>query len=128
MENRRNVLVRIGLLVLCAASLVACGDDDGETGAGSGAFDLAAFCAEAPDADAEVPESYVGSSDHVKDLRDLREVAPTELHDDLDLVIEHFEDDVDPSDLDSQLTENFPTGVNAAVERVIAYIDAECAS
>lgn len=112
------------LLVAFAASIPACGDDD--SGRESAATDVAAFCADAPDQSVEVPESYVGSEDHVEDLRKLRADAPAEIRDDLDLTIEHFDDAVDPSDPDSQLTENFPKGVNAAIRRIRTYIDESC--
>ncbi len=74
----------------------------------------------------ELPESYVGSAEHVEDLRQLRSQAPTELRDDLDLITTHFDNTVDPSDPDSQLTDNFPEDVNAAIARVTAYIDENC--
>lgn len=55
-----------------------------------------------------------------------REEAPAELRDDLELIIGHFEDAVGPSDPDSQLTENFPDAVTAAIGEVTAYIDTNC--
>lgn len=90
------------------------------------AADIAAFCAAAPDPAAQVSASYVGSAEHVDDLRDLRARAPVELGEDLDLVIAHFDSAVDPSVPDSQLNENFPDEVNAAIGRVTTLIAQNC--
>lgn len=111
-------------VVALTASAAACSDDDGATE--TGIPDDAAFCSDAPDSSDEVSEDYVGSAEHVEDLRRLRMEAPTELRDDLDLAITHFDEAVDPADPDSQLTENFPDPVNAALQRVTTYIGANC--
>lgn len=126
MERPHHRSLRLLVALLCAGLAIACGDDDGQTGTEEGAGDLVRFCEEAPDPAAEVPESYVGSSDHVADLRELRESAPDELRADLDLVIEHFEGSVDPADPDSQLTENFPQSVTVAITDVVTYIEDNC--
>lgn len=114
------------VLALVALTVAACGDDDAATGTEAHTNDRAAFCADAPEPSVELPESYVGSAEHVEDLRQLRSQAPTELRDDLHLITTHFDNTVDPSDPDSQLTENFPEDVNAAIARVTAYIDENC--
>lgn len=119
--------------------LTGCGDDDADpngagtvdttieaTGIEPGAGATAAFCDAAPNPSAEVAESYVGSAEHVDDLRRLRDVSPDELLDDLDAIISHFEDGVDPADPDSQLVENFPDEVNEATRRVVAFTEEHC--
>lgn len=142
MATTKLAVSRSAAAVLASAVLLlaACSDDADTDAAGSttpttAATDLAAdgleasaFCDEAPDLSAEVPESYVGSAEHVDDFRRLREVAPAALGDDLDLIIRHFDEAVDPADPDSQLMENFPDEVNEATGRVMAFIDENCAT
>ncbi|MCD9625225.1 hypothetical protein [Rhabdothermincola salaria] len=136
-------LVAVLVLVLAVSGLTACGGSDrvGDDGAsvppaseieppveGQPTTGASAFCEQAPDPAAEVPASYVGSTDHVEDLRRLRTVAPDVLGDDLDIVIRHFDESVDPSDPDSQLMENFPDEVNEASGRLVVYIEENCST
>ncbi|HEV2767363.1 MAG TPA: hypothetical protein VGV63_06635 [Acidimicrobiales bacterium] len=123
---QRRFALTFSALVTLTVSVAACGDDDAATGTEPDTTDRAAFCTDAPDPSVELAERYVGSAEHVEDLRRLRSQAPTELGDDLDLITTHFDNTVDPSDPDSQLTENFPEDVNAAIARVTAYIDENC--
>ncbi|HEV2810347.1 MAG TPA: hypothetical protein VGV93_08140 [Acidimicrobiales bacterium] len=123
---QRRLALTLFALVALTVSVAACGEDDAATGTKADATDRAAFCADAPDPSVEFPESYVGSSEHVEHLRQLRSQAPTELREDLDFITTHFGNTVDPSAPDSQLTENFPEDVNAAIARVTAYIDENC--
>lgn len=133
-------MIKVTLAALAVTLLLnACSDDDAdsnaagtadtttETAAPQGdAAAAAAFCDEAPDPSAEVAESYVGSAEHVDDLQRLRGVSPDELLDDLDAIISHFKDGVDPADPDSQLMENFPDEVNEATRRVVAFTEEHC--
>jgi hypothetical protein len=123
---QRRFALTLFALVALTMSVAGCDDDDAATGTEADTTDRAAFCADAPDPSVELPESYVGSAEHVEDLRQLRSQAPTELRDDLDLITTHFDNTVDPSDPNSQLTENFPEDVSAAIARVTAYIDENC--
>ncbi|MBW3575846.1 MAG: hypothetical protein KY450_13565 [Actinobacteria bacterium] len=123
---QRRFWLTLFTLVPLTVSAAACGNDDGATDTEADTADRAAFCADAPGPSVELRESYVGSAGHVEDLRQLRSQAPTELRDDLDLITRHFDNAVDPSDPNSQLTENFPEEVNAAIARVTAYIDENC--
>lgn len=140
MRTARRSVLELSLAALAAALLlIGCGDDDADpTAAGTaGAVTattalegdvttIATFCDAAPDPSADVAESYVGSAEQVDDLQRLREVAPDELLDDLDVIISHFEGVVDPADPDSQLTENFPDEVNEATRRVVAFTEEHC--
>lgn len=128
------------VLALAALLLTACSDDADTEGAdittpATAVTDMEAdgpeastFCDEAPDLSAEVPESYVGSAEHVDDFRRLREVAPDALGDDLDVIVRHFDEAVDPADPDSQLMESFPDEVNEATGRVMTFIEETCAA
>ncbi len=128
--------------VIVFAALAACGADDSTvradtadqpdpTGpAGSAdqpdSADLTDFCAHAPDADDEVSAEYVGSTDHVDDMQELADAAPAELGGEFDLIVRYFDDAVDPAEPESQMVENFPDEVNAAVDRVVEFIDQNC--
>lgn len=133
-------MIKVTLAALAVTLLLTgCSDDDAGTDA-AGTADTttattalegdaaatAAFCDEAPDPSAEVAESYVGSAEHLDDLQRLRAVSPDEVLDDLDAIISHFEDEVDPADPDSQLMENFPDEVNEATRRVVAFTEEHC--
>ena len=133
-------MIRMTLAALAVTLLLnACTDDDADSNS-DGAADTSAetiaregdapattaFCDEAPDPSAEVAESYVGSAEHLDDLQRLRAVSPDEVLDDLDAIISHFEDEVDPADPDSQLMENFPDEVNEATRRVVAFTEEHC--
>lgn len=120
------IAATIGALVLaaCAGDDAAGHDDD--TGHRSDTVGQAAFCELAPDPDDRVPADHVGSPEHVTDLRALRDAAPPDLVDDLELVAAHFDDGVDPADPDSQLVFNFPDDVTAAIGRITASIDEHC--
>lgn len=113
-------------LVVVATVIVACRGSGGSTD--SRADDLERFCAEAPDPAAEVPASFVGSAEHTDALRDLSALAPAELVESFDVIVEHFDKAVDPSDPDSQLVQNFPEDVNAATARVSTFIEENCDS
>lgn len=136
---KRSILRISSVALVAALAFTGCGDDDSGSNT-AGAADsatvtttlqgdeatTAAFCDEAPDPAAEVAESYVGSAEHAADLQRLRDVSPDELVEDLDLIIAHFNDRVDPADPDSQLTENFPAVVNEATGRVVAFTEEHC--
>lgn len=119
-------LYRMGISAVVVVSFsvpVACGDE--ETVQASPA-DLTAFCTKVPDADEEVPTDYVGSAEHVTDMRQLASDAPGEIRSDLDRIVRHFDDDVDPAEPESQMVENFPDEVSAAISRVTGFIDETC--
>lgn len=155
MERENTFGIRLVLVAVAAAMLLlaGCGSDDdrtanddtasvddgavdSETGETEGALaaddtepgsgDFAEFCENAPGPGEEVPQEYVGSDEHVADLRALRDQAPEEVVDDLDLIIGYFEDSVDPSDPESQMSDTFPDEVDDATGRMVAFILENC--
>lgn len=86
-----------------------------------------AFCAEMTRLSGERPERYVGSPEHIEDIEALRAVAPGELRSELDIYKDFLASGaVDPEDPDSNLTENWPPGVQAAIARIISFEEAHC--
>lgn len=143
MRQQRSFRSLWCVLAALIITVGACGDDGDDaavpatdpavttTDATEDAIDpseVAAFCAEAPNPTEEVPEGYVGSAEHVEDMRALRAVAPLDLGEDLDVIIGHFEGAVDPADPDSQIAENYPAEVNEAIDRVASFIVRHCMS
>lgn len=75
----------------------------------------------------EQPESYVGSDVHIADIRDWVEHGPVEVQDDYATYLAFLEGGgIDPADPDSNLTENFPDEVQAAIGRIMAHAEANC--
>lgn len=75
----------------------------------------------------EQPESYVGSDVHIADIRDWVEHGPVELQADYATYLAFLEGGgIDPADPDSNLTENFPAEVQAAIGRILDHAEANC--
>jgi hypothetical protein len=88
---------------------------------------LSAFCARAASLAGERPEAYVGSAEHVRDVEGLAAVAPVEIRPELEILRDFLADGgVDPANPDSNLTENWPARIQAAVSKVTEYIAAHC--
>lgn len=64
------------------------------------------------------PRPYIGSDEHVAELWALRDVVTGELADDLDAMIDHYTNRVDPADPPSQDFVNFPADVQEIALRV----------
>lgn len=119
----------VAIALTLATALAACSDDgSAEEAEEADRAQHGAFCAEAADFEEEVPEAYVGSADHVADLRRLATSAPASIRSDVDRLARHFEEDVSPDEPDSQLIENFSGDVIAAIDRVTTFIDDHCES
>lgn len=88
---------------------------------------LSAFCARAASLAGERPEAYVGSAEHVRDVEGLAAVAPAEIRAELEVFRGFLAGGgVDPANPDSNLTENWPAQVQAAMSKVKEYIAAHC--
>lgn len=92
-----------------------------------GDVDVRAYCGVADDLAGERPESYVGSSEHQADVRALAAVAPEQIRDAVDTYRGFLASGaVDPADPDSNLTENWPTDVRAAIEQIVEFNATTC--
>ena len=93
----------------------------------TGPENLSAFCARAARLAGERPEAYVGSAQHLRDVEGLVAVAPDEIRPQLETLRRFLAGGgVDPADPDSNLTENWPADVRAAVNAVADYIAGQC--
>ena len=124
----------IGVVVAWVA-LGACADDDDEaTGPDaeeSSALDEAAsvegFCAELALLDGERPESYVGSDEHISDVERLLAASPPEIQSEVERFRDFLASGAVSADApDSNLHDNWPTEVQAAVTAIADYRAGNC--
>jgi hypothetical protein len=88
---------------------------------------LSAFCTRAAALAGERPEAYVGSAEHVRDVEGLAAVAPVEIRAEIGVLRDFLANGgVDPANPDSNLTENWPARIQAAVSKITDYIAAHC--
>ena len=76
------------------------------------------YCEVYLDLPIDTPEAYVGSADHLADLDRLIATAPPSLTPALQTLRAHVASGAITSDPDTNLTENWPSEVRAAAERV----------
>lgn len=142
---RRSLVV---LATFAAFVLVACGGDDDVDAAGTTestttmvetttttttivmettlVYD-AAFCDVAASLEGEVPEAYVGSPQHVEDVRRLLAVTPEVLRPAVDTYLVFLEDGgVDPDDPSTNETDSWPPEVQDAVAAIAVGFDTRC--
>lgn len=91
--------------------------------------DNGVFCALALDLVATaMPESYIGSADHLADIESMQQVAPAELAPEFAAYATFIASGaVDPADPESNVTENWPPGVQQAISEITTFISANCA-
>lgn len=122
MHRRPRTTAALAPLLVAALALtgVACSEDD------DGGDDRQAFC-DAVHARDDVPESYVGSPEHVRDLDDVLAVAPDDIRPDVQTFRDFLaEGGISPDDPESNLVENFPPEVREATEAVRTYTEEHC--
>lgn len=125
MTQRKRSRLAVLTLAVAPLVLVACGG--GSSGDQvSSSPDQNKFCELASDLAGEVPESYVGSDEHVEDVNTLLAEASDEIRDDLTTFRNYIRSDVSPDNPDSNVVENWPVGVQGAVENIGEYIDRTC--
>lgn len=122
-------LLALGTLV----SLCGCSSDDtsspAETvvAATSGTADLSAYCEQVAALDGERPEDYVGSAEHRADVENLIAVAPEAALDPLKVFSAFLSSGaIVPDDPESNVVENWPAAVRAALGEIAAFNDATC--
>jgi len=96
------------------------------TGPTSSAENLEDFCVEAARSAEDVPQSYIGTDEHVAQLRQLATLAPATIRDELEVMAQHFQDNVDPSNPPSQFYDGFPESVKAAIGEVDRFVQEHC--
>lgn len=87
---------------------------------------LAAFCAEAERLPEEVPESWVGSADHIARLEALLAEAPEAIRPALETYSEFLSSGGVTDDPDSNLVENWPAEVDDAAVASREFIATNC--
>ena len=103
------------------------GGNDGQDGVTSeDEANLATFCDRAIPLLTPVDRDFIGSDAQVQQFRDLRAVAPEELDAIIARLIDHYDLDVSPSDLESQSFDNFPEDVQEAALRLGDEVNARC--
>ena len=103
----RGVVV-IGIVLMLFAT--GCGDSDKPEPVARSGSSTAEFCAVSERLVGDVPESYVGSADHLSDLNDLHAVAPTEVSNQLTAYRDYVASGAidSESDPDSNLIDEWP--------------------
>jgi hypothetical protein len=87
-----------------------------------GGAEPGAYCDRVAVLEGERPESYVGSSEHQADIDGLAVVAPESVRRALVTYSEFLSSGaVDPAKPDSNLTENWPTEVQTAIEQIVEF-------
>ncbi len=87
----------------------------------------AAYCAQAQAMEGERPEAYAGSAEQLADVTVLRALAPAQVAAQLDVFIDYLESGaIDASDPDSNLIESFPADVQAALNEIYSFNEANC--
>jgi hypothetical protein len=129
--RRHGVGVAAVVVVGAVSAFVAgCGSDGAhESGAAalSGGAGPDAFCVVYTGLPAEVPESYVGSAQHVAAIAALASAAPAELQPGLERVRQFLASGaVTPGDADSKLSDDWPADVRQAIEATQAYGASRC--
>ncbi len=91
--------------------------------------DNGVFCALALDLVATaMPESYIGSAEHLADIESMQRIAPAELAPEFATYATFIASGaVDPADPESNVTENWPPGVQQAISEITTFISANCA-
>lgn len=85
------------------------------------------YCERAALLDGERPEAYVGSVQHRADVDGLLAVAPEPVASALRTFAAFLASGaIDSADPDSNLTENWPADVQAAIGAIVAFNDATC--
>lgn len=86
------------------------------------------FCVQYLSLQGEVPESYVGSDEHLADIESLQSVAPEAIVDELTTFRDYIGSGAVDStnDPDSNLVENWPVDVVAATTEIVAFGDSTC--
>ena len=141
--THRPSLARLGATALAAvavaASLAACERDPSPTATVAAPVESAApdatasptldeQCAAAePLLRGSVPREYIGSDEHVAHFDAMIKVAPADLLPNLELVRDHYADDVSPANPDSQDFPNFPPPIQEAALALSAELSALCA-
>ena len=117
-------------LVLCAA-LAACGGDDDDDAGGSGGGgggSTEEFCDKARDYEEEFADADPSDEEAIDALRDLADSAPSDISDDMNGLIDLFEQMAeageDPEAL-AELSEQ-AEDMTAASERITTFMEDEC--
>lgn len=115
------------LVLLLLLGSAACGDSPDPEARPAGEGDRDAFCERAGRLTGNRPESYVGSEEHVDDVRDLARLAPPDIRPQAKTYLDHLTSGaVDPSEPDSNLTERWPVRVRKAVDDLQEYLGENC--
>lgn len=96
-------------------------DADGEDG-----DDLSEFCAEADRQPEVVPETFVGSAEHIAHIEALAAEAPDDIRPELETFRDFLTSGEVTDDPDSNLVENWPAEVAEAAEASREFIAANC--
>jgi hypothetical protein len=147
-RRSRTVATLLAATLLLGAA--ACGDDDDDEAAdgagpasttpttapsapGTAAAPPAdpaateAFCARVRSEPDEVPESYMGSPEHLVLVGEYLALAPEEIRADVEAFHDFLvEGGITPEDPDSNLVENFPPPVRQASLAIVDYTDRHC--
>ena len=100
---------------------------DATVAATSGTADLSAYCDQVAALNGERPEAYVGSAEHRADVEKLIVVAPEAALGPLKVFSAFLATGVIvPGDPESNVVENWPSAVQAALGEIAAYNDAAC--
>lgn len=87
----------------------------------------AVYCAQVQALEGERPAAYVGSAEQLADFTALRAAAPPQLAEQLDVFIAYLESGaIHDGDPDSNLIENFPADVQAAITEISSFNEANC--
>ena len=94
----------------------------------SGSAIVEPFCEEYAGLQGEVPESYVGSAEHLADVERLLAVAPDSVSAELVIFRDYLSSGVIDSaaDPESNSTENWPAEVQAAIGNVQTFWEENC--
>ncbi len=94
----------------------------------SGTASVEAFCAEYATLQGERPESYVGSAEHRADIEGLLAVSPSEVAGNVATFGDYVASGAINSEADpnSNLAENWPTDVQAAIANIQSYATENC--
>ncbi|MGI9031828.1 MAG: hypothetical protein ACR2HP_17865 [Ilumatobacteraceae bacterium] len=84
------------------------------------------FCVFYAELSGERPESYVGSQQHLDDIGSLSNVAPVDLQSDLQQLQDFLQDNVSPDRPESQMGDDWPVEIRAAIERIQTFVDDRC--
>jgi hypothetical protein len=130
-RSRTAATLLAATLLLGAA---ACGDgDEAAGGATSSAPATAptpaaeAFCARVLAEPAEVPESFMGSPEHIALIGEYLAIAPEEIRADVEVFHDFLvEGGITPEDPDSNLVQNYPPPVREASLAIVDYTDEHC--